>query len=94
MMSEHSTNFCCDEEPPAETLGSSTGSDAASSSFHVSDAEFDAILGRIKTAGLSYGSAPWILDDGKINDWDGGRGFYFKDPNGHVLELMTVPQGG
>ena len=21
-----------------------------------------------------------------------GRGFYFKDPNGHVLELMTVPQ--
>ena len=62
--------------------------------FHVSDAEFDAILGRIKTAGLSYGSAPWILDDGKINDWDGGRGFYFKDPNGHVLELMTVPQGG
>jgi hypothetical protein len=35
---------------------------------------------------------PWSLDDGKLNDWNGGRGVYFKDPNGHVLELMTVPQ--
>ena len=59
MMSKYSTSFCCDEEPPAETLGSSTGSDAASSSFHVSDAEFDAILGRINKAELAYGSAPW-----------------------------------
>jgi catechol 2,3-dioxygenase-like lactoylglutathione lyase family enzyme len=60
--------------------------------FYVSDAEFDAIFERIKKAGLSYRSAPWSLDDGKLNDWNGGRGVYFKDPNGHVLELMTVPQ--
>jgi len=60
--------------------------------FHVSDAEFDAILERINKAGLAYGSAPWSLDDGKLNDWNGGRGVYFKDPNGHVLELMTAPQ--
>ena len=60
--------------------------------FHVSIAEFDAIFGRVKEAGLSYGSAPWSLDDGKLNDWGGGRGVYFKDPDGHVLELMTVPQ--
>jgi catechol 2,3-dioxygenase-like lactoylglutathione lyase family enzyme len=60
--------------------------------FHVDNAEFDAIFNRIKKAGLSYGSAPWSLDDGKLNDWNGGRGAYFKDPNGHVLELMTVPQ--
>ena len=33
-----------------------------------------------------------VLDDGQLNDWNGGRGVYFKDPNGHVLELMTVPQ--
>jgi catechol 2,3-dioxygenase-like lactoylglutathione lyase family enzyme len=52
----------------------------------------DAIFGRIKKAGLSYGSAPWSLDDGKLNDWNGGRGVYFKDPNGHMLELMTMPQ--
>jgi hypothetical protein len=29
----------------------------------VSDAEFDAIFERIKKAGLSYGSAPWSLND-------------------------------
>lgn len=23
-----------------------------------------------------------------------GRGFYFDDPNGHVLEVMTVPETG
>jgi catechol 2,3-dioxygenase-like lactoylglutathione lyase family enzyme len=60
--------------------------------FHVSDAEFDAIFARVKEAGLTYGSAPWSLDDRKLNDWNGGRGVYFTDPNGHVLELMTVPQ--
>ena len=60
--------------------------------FHVSDAEFDSIFERIKQIGLAYGSAPWSLDDGKLNDWNGGRGVYFKDLNGHILELMTVPQ--
>lgn len=60
--------------------------------FHVSDAEFDAIFGRVREAKLAYGSAPWSLEDGKLNDWNGGRGVYFRDPDGHVLELMTVPQ--
>ena len=60
--------------------------------FHVSAREFDAIFSRIKKAKLAYGSAPWSLDDGKLNDWGGGRGVYFQDPNGHVLELMTVAQ--
>jgi catechol 2,3-dioxygenase-like lactoylglutathione lyase family enzyme len=60
--------------------------------FHVSDAEFDAIFHRVKGAGLVYGSAPWSIADGKLNDWGGGRGVYFKDPDGHILELMTVPQ--
>jgi catechol 2,3-dioxygenase-like lactoylglutathione lyase family enzyme len=60
--------------------------------FHVSDAEFDAIFNRVKEAGLAYGSDPDAYDNGKLNDWGGGRGFYFKDPDGHLLELMTVPQ--
>jgi catechol 2,3-dioxygenase-like lactoylglutathione lyase family enzyme len=60
--------------------------------FHVGDAEFDAILQRVQGAGLTFGSAPWALDDAKLNDWNGGRGVYFKDRDGHVLELMTVPQ--
>ena len=60
--------------------------------FHVSDAEFDAIFNRVKAAGLAYGSDPDAHDNGKLNDWGGGRGFYFKNPDGHLLELMTVPQ--
>jgi catechol 2,3-dioxygenase-like lactoylglutathione lyase family enzyme len=60
--------------------------------FHVNNREFDAILRRIKKAKIVFGSAPWSLEDGELNDWGGGRGVYFRDPNGHVLELMTVPQ--
>ena len=60
--------------------------------FHVSGREFDAILRRIKKDQIVFGSAPWSLEDGKLNDWGGGRGVYFRDPNGHLLELMTVPQ--
>ena len=60
--------------------------------FHVSDVEFDAIFRRIQGAGLIYGSAPWSVDDAKLNDWGGGKGIYFKVPDGHLLELMTVPQ--
>jgi catechol 2,3-dioxygenase-like lactoylglutathione lyase family enzyme len=60
--------------------------------FHVTDAEFDAIFGRVREAGLAYGSTPWSAEDGRLNDWGGGRGVYFKTPDGHLLELMTVPQ--
>jgi catechol 2,3-dioxygenase-like lactoylglutathione lyase family enzyme len=60
--------------------------------FHVNDAEFDAILQRVKDAGLTFGSGPRSFKDGKFNDWNGGRGFYYKDNDGHVIELMTVPR--
>ena len=60
--------------------------------FHVSNREFDAIFDRIKKAKIAFGSALWSLDDGKLNDWGGSRGLYFRDPDGHVLEIMTVPQ--
>ncbi len=58
--------------------------------FKVSDAEFDAIFGRVKGAGLAYGSGPRTPDDMRINHRGGGRGFYFRDPNGHLLEVLTV----
>jgi catechol 2,3-dioxygenase-like lactoylglutathione lyase family enzyme len=57
--------------------------------FKVSEAEFDEIFGRIVGAGLVYGSAPWTPENGEINRWNGGRGVYFRDPNGHLLELLT-----
>lgn len=60
--------------------------------FHVSDAEFDAIFARIREAGLAYGSEPFAPDNGQLNEWGGGRGVYFRSPDGHLLELMTVAQ--
>jgi catechol 2,3-dioxygenase-like lactoylglutathione lyase family enzyme len=62
--------------------------------FHVSDAEFDAIFGRVKARGIPYGSGPDHHTDGKINRRRGGRGFYFEDPYGHLLEVMTVAETG
>jgi catechol 2,3-dioxygenase-like lactoylglutathione lyase family enzyme len=60
--------------------------------FHVSDTEFGAIFDRVKREGVKFGSAPGSFEDGKLNNWNGGRGVYFKSPDGHVLELMTVAQ--
>ena len=57
--------------------------------FHVSEEEFDTIFQRLKAAGISYGSGPRSRDDMQINTRRGGRGVYFLDPNGHVLELLT-----
>ena len=62
--------------------------------FHVSDAEFDAIFGRVTARGLPYGSDPFSHTNGRINTRRGGRGFYFEDPSGHLLEVMTVPETG
>jgi catechol 2,3-dioxygenase-like lactoylglutathione lyase family enzyme len=62
--------------------------------FHISDTEFDEILSRVKAKGIPYGSGPFSHTDGKINKRRGGRGFYFEDPNGHLLEVMTVPETG
>lgn len=57
--------------------------------FKVSDEEFDAIFGRIKAKGISYGSHPFSPDNGEVNDWNGGRGFYWRDIDGHLLEVLT-----
>ena len=58
--------------------------------FKVSEGEFDAMFGRIKAAGIPYGSGPPNpFDDMKINHRAGGRGVYFRDPDGHVFELLT-----
>jgi catechol 2,3-dioxygenase-like lactoylglutathione lyase family enzyme len=62
--------------------------------FHISETEFDAIFERVKAKGIPYGSGPFIHTDGNINKRRGGRGFYFEDPNGHLLEVMTVPETG
>jgi catechol 2,3-dioxygenase-like lactoylglutathione lyase family enzyme len=62
--------------------------------FHVSDAEFEAIFARVKARGIPYGSGPYNRTDGQLYSRRGGRGFYFDDPSGHILEVMTVPETG
>ena len=57
--------------------------------FQVDDAAFDGILERVQRAGIPYGSDPWNLENRQLNSWNGGRGFYFRDPNRHVLEVLT-----
>jgi len=58
--------------------------------FKVSEPEFDAIFARVREDGVVYGSGPGSLANMQINHRRGGRGFYFRDPNGHVLEVLTA----
>ena len=58
--------------------------------FKVGEGEFDGIFARVKQEGITYGSGPRSLDDMQINHRRGGRGFYFRDPNGHVMEVLTA----
>ena len=62
--------------------------------FLVSEPEFDEIFGRIKESGLDYWADPAGRRKGEINRNDGGRGVYWRDPNGHYLEIITRPYGG
>ena len=58
--------------------------------FRVEPAEFDAILGRIKAAGISYRSTPHGPVDMQVNTQHGGSIAYWNEPAGHVWELLTV----
>lgn len=70
--------------------------------FLVDDAAFDRIFARVRAFGLTYAADPYYRKTGEINHHyrktgeinhrAGGRGFYFHDPNGHNLELLTRPQ--
>ena len=61
--------------------------------FLVSDAEFEQIFGRVKARGLKYWADPGKRSEGEINRHFGGRGVYFEDPSGHLLEIITKPYG-
>jgi catechol 2,3-dioxygenase-like lactoylglutathione lyase family enzyme len=57
--------------------------------FLIDEAEFDAVLGRIKEKALDHWADPMMSRPGEINHRDGGRGVYFPDPDGHFLEVLT-----
>jgi len=61
--------------------------------FLVSDAEFDAGFGNIRRQGVAYWADPARQHPGEINTHWGGRGVYFTDPDGHLMEMITRPYG-
>jgi len=73
------------------------GTDDESASQHyaslISEGEFDEVFGRIRSRGLDYWADPGQSKAGQINRHDGGRGLYFEDPDGHLLEVITRPYG-
>ena len=61
--------------------------------FLVTEDEFDEIFGRITGRGLEYWADPAMSRAGVVNHNDGGRGVYFSDPDGHLLEILTRAYG-
>ncbi len=61
--------------------------------FLVSEPEFDAIFARVRDRKVPYWADPGRTKAGEINHHDGGRGVYFEELNGHLLEIITRPYG-
>jgi catechol 2,3-dioxygenase-like lactoylglutathione lyase family enzyme len=61
--------------------------------FLIGEKDFDDIFGRIRARGIEYWADPGQSQSGEINHNDGGRGVYFEDPDGHLLEIITRPYG-
>lgn len=61
--------------------------------FLVSEEEFDEILARLVSEAVPFRADPFHREPNAINRWDDGRGVYFDDPNGHVLEVLTRRYG-
>lgn len=58
--------------------------------FKVTETEFDEIFKRMKDENVKYGSGPMEPENMNINHNYGGRGVYFRDPDGHLLEMLTA----
>ncbi|QHB56629.1 VOC family protein (plasmid) [Ralstonia solanacearum] len=59
--------------------------------FLIGEAAFDAVFARVREKGLTYWADPGKRRAGETYAHNGGRGFYFDDPDGHFLEVMTRP---
>jgi catechol 2,3-dioxygenase-like lactoylglutathione lyase family enzyme len=47
----------------------------------------------VKKRKMKYWADPGQKQEGEINRHYGGRGVYFEDPSGHLLEIITKPYG-
>ncbi len=58
--------------------------------FRVSQTDFDAILDRIRAAGIPYRSAVHGPVDHRVDTQHGGSIVYWNVPDGHQWEMLTV----
>jgi catechol 2,3-dioxygenase-like lactoylglutathione lyase family enzyme len=61
--------------------------------FLVGDEEFEPILASARALVPQIWADPARTLSDQINTRFNGRGFYFEDPNGHLLEVITRPYG-
>ncbi|MGI9577188.1 MAG: VOC family protein [Microthrixaceae bacterium] len=61
--------------------------------FLVTEAQFDEIFDKIVGRGIEHWADPGLQRVTEINDYDGGRGVYFCEPSGHLLEIITRSYG-
>ena len=64
--------------------------DAHHYAFLVNDEEFDAAFARISAGGITFFADPACRQPGQIYRSHGRRGTYFRDPNGHLMEILTL----
>jgi len=61
--------------------------------FLIDEEDFDGVFGRVRAASVTYYADPFLRQPGEVNHNYGGRGVYFHDPDGHLLEVVTRPYG-
>lgn len=70
-------------EPPVENI------QPQHYAFHVTDNLFDAVVKRLSDGAVRYWADPHLTEESRINHHHNGRGVYFKDPAGHLMEVLT-----
>lgn len=82
-----------DNDVSLDFLENPDGVNAQHYAFLVGEDEFDQIFDRIQKRELPYWADPHRGQPGEINTHDGGRGVYWEEPSGHLLEIITRPYG-
>ncbi len=65
--------------------------------FMVSEEELDAAFARIQDGGITHYADPACQENGQIyrsERTEGRRGTYFRDPDGHLMEILTPGGAG
>ena len=58
--------------------------------FQLSDEEFEAAFGRITARNITHYADPACRQPGRVYaSKNGRRGTYFRDPSGHLMEILT-----